>query len=340
MKGDYLSPPVDDRLIWEAWLSCHNLPAMLAADEIGLFDALASGPRDVQDLAKACGVNARALGIVAALLCALGLLTRREGRLGLTPTSRHYLVKTSGFYWGTLIGIYRGNLPLYDQIMAVLAPDAAHQGSGPATGWAEGSIGLEQARHIAAFMHAHSCAPAIAAARSGAFRDVKRLLDVGAGSGVFSIAAAQASPQLRATIMDLDTMCAAAMDYVRDGGVADRVEAAPVDMFRDPWPTGHDALFFSNIFHDWNEETCIALGRKAFDVLPSGGRIFLHEQLMNDTLDGPAVTASFSILMLTGTQGRQYSLPEFGAILTQAGFVDVEATATCGHYSLVGARKP
>jgi hypothetical protein len=340
MKGLYRSPPVDDRLIWETWLASHNLPAMLAADQINLFDLLADAPLSVQDAAKACNVNPRALAVVTSLLCALGFLSKRDGRLSLTVTSRTYLVKSSGFYWGALLSFWRANLPVYEQLMAVLAPDAAHRGGAHAEGWAAGKIGLEEARGIAAFMHAHSCAPAIGAARTDAFKGVKRLLDVGAGSGVFSIAAAQAWPELRATIMDLDTMCEAAMAYVRDGEVADRVDTAAIDMFREAWPTGYDALFFSNIFHDWNDETCIELAKKAFDVLPSGGRIFLHEQLMNDNLDGPTVTASFSILMLMGTQGRQYSLPEFGDILAQAGFVDVEATATCGYYSLVSARKP
>ncbi len=340
MKGQYLSPPVDDRLIWEIWLSSHNLPAMLAADQIGLFDKLAAGPLSVQDAATVCDVNPRALGIVAGLLSALGLLQRRDGRLGLTVTSRTYLVKASDFYWGALLGFFRERLPVYDQIIEALAPNAAHKGGDHAKGWEAGKIGLDQARGIAAFMHAHSCAPAIGAARSGAFAGVRRLLDVGAGSGVFAIAAAQAWPGLRATIMDLDTMCEAAMHYVREGDVTDRVDTAAVDMFREPWPTGYDALFFSNIFHDWSDETCVELAKKAYDVLPSGGRIFLHEQLMNDHLDGPAVTASFSILMLIGTQGRQFSLPEFGTILGRAGFVDVEATATCGYYSLVSARKP
>ena len=340
MKGQYLSPPVDDRLIWEVWLSSHNLPAMLAADEISLFDKLADGPLSVQDAATVCGVNARALGIISGLLCALGLLQRRDGRLGLTVTSREYLVKSSNFYWGALLGFFRERLPVYAQLMEALTPEAKHKGGDHAQGWADGKIGLEQARGIAAFMHAHSCAPAIGAARSGAFKGVRRLLDVGAGSGVFSIAAAQAWPELRATIMDLDTMCEAAMTYVEDGAVTDRVDTKAVDMFREPWPTGYDALFFSNIFHDWNDEVCVDLARKAFDALPAGGRIFLHEQLMSDTSDGPAVTASFSILMLIGTQGKQYSLPEFAAILGKAGFVDVEATATCGYYSLVSARKP
>jgi 3-hydroxy-5-methyl-1-naphthoate 3-O-methyltransferase len=340
MKGQYLSPPIDDKLIWDVWLATHNLPAMLAADEIGLFDALADGPLGVDDVARACRVNARALGIIAGLLCGLGLLVRREGRLGLSVTSRTYMVKSSNFYWGALLGFFKTNLHAYDQLMAALRVDAEHKGGAHAEGWAAGKIGLEQARGIAAFMHAHSCAPAIGAARSGAFAGVARLLDVGAGSGVFAIAAAQANPGLRATIMDLDTMCEAAMHYVREGAVEDRVDTAAIDMFREPWPEGYDALFFSNIFHDWNEETNVGLARKAFDALPSGGRIFLHEQLMNDNLDGPVVTASFSILMLLGTQGRQYSLAEFAEILGQAGFVDVEATATCGYYSLVSARKP
>ncbi len=102
MKGQYLSPPVDDRLIWEVWLSSHNLPAMLAADQISLFDKLADGPLSVQDAATVCNVNPRALGIMSGLLCALGLLNRRDGRLGLTVTSRNYLVKSSNFYWGAL----------------------------------------------------------------------------------------------------------------------------------------------------------------------------------------------------------------------------------------------
>jgi hypothetical protein len=339
MMGQF-PPPVDDRQIWDIWLSIHHMPAMLAADEIGLFDVLATGPLPIEELASRCQVNARALGITAGLLCALGLLMRRDGRLELTPVSRAYLVKSSSFYWGALIGGFRNSLPIYGLLMSALAPDADHRGGENTQAWDAGSIDPERARDVAAFMHAHSSAAAARAAGHGAFADVTRLLDVGGGSGIFSIAIARAWPHLRATIMDLGTMCEAAMDYVRDAAMTDRVDTVAVDMFRQPWPTGYDAVFFSDIFHDWSDETCTALARKAYDVLPSGGRIFLHEALMNDNLDGPVATASFSILMLTDTQGRQFSLPEFDRMLGQAGFVDCQASATCGYYSLVSARKP
>jgi hypothetical protein len=342
VTAGFRSPPVDDRLIWDCWLSMHHLPGVLAADEISLFDALLDGPLPINELAARCSVNARSLGIVNSLLCALGLLVRRDGRYGLTPTSRHYLVKTSDFYWGALLSGSREDAPVTDKILAALAlePGKVSIGAENAKGWAAGEVPIEQAKRIAAFMHAHSRAPAIGVARHSVFADVKRFLDVGAGSGVFTITAAQHWPELRGTILDLDTMCTVAADYVAEGGVTDRVDRLPLDFFRDPWPHGYDALFFSNVFHDWNDETCLALARKAYDVLPSGGRIMLHEQLMNDNQDGPPTTASFSTLMLYRTPGRQYSLPEFSRLLSEAGFVDCEASATCGYYSLVIARKP
>lgn len=112
-------------------------------------------------------------------------------------------------------------------------------------------------------------------------------------------------------------------------------------MFEDNWPTGHDGHFFANIFHDWSEETNAVLAAKSYSALAPGGRIFLHEILMDDNLDGPFQAASFSLMMLMGTLGKQYSLPQLAAILEGAGFEQVQACRSGGgYYSLVSARKP
>jgi hypothetical protein len=119
------------------------------------------------------------------------------------------------------------------------------------------------------------------------------------------------------------------------------VKTQALNMFTQAWPHGHDAHFFSNIFHDWSDETCRLLARKSFEALPAGGRILLHEILMDDDDCGPVAAAAFSLLMLIGTKGRQYSLPDLRQILASAGFVDIEAAQTGGgYYSLVSARKP
>jgi acetylserotonin N-methyltransferase len=140
--------------------------------------------------------------------------------------------------------------------------------------------------------------------------------------------------------MELPAVCDVARGYIAKGGVSDRVDVAAVDMFREAWPKGHDAVFFSNVFHDWNEATNLQLAQSAFGVLPSGGRIFLHEMLVDEDGGGPLAAASFSMLMLFGTQGKQYAFSELVTILREAGFTDIAARSTYGYYSVVSGRKP
>ena len=337
----YRSPPVDDRAIWDTWLSMHHFPALAAADELGLFKALCAGRGSTDELAAKLEVDARALAILLALIAGLGFAERREGQWQATVVARAYLDPESRFFWGSLLRTFKERTPLCSGIVAALrqstlpgAPDRASDA------WERGELGAEAARHIAAFMHAHSLPASIGVASGVDLAGVRRLLDVGGGSGVFSIAVAQQWPGLRATVMDLATMCEAAQKYIAEGGCADRVDTVAVDMFRQPWPKGYDALFFSNIYHDWDDRVCSELSAKSFAALSPGGRILIHEMLMNDNGDGPATTASFSLLMLLGTKGRQYSLTELRGFLEGAGFRDVVSTPTCSYYSVVSARKP
>jgi acetylserotonin N-methyltransferase len=170
-------------------------------------------------------------------------------------------------------------------------------------------------------------------------RGVSRLLDVGGGSGCFSIAIAQELQSVRCTVLELPAVCDVARGYIADGGVADRVDTMSIDMFRDAWPRGYDGMLFSNIFHDWNAATNRFLARRAYDALERGGRIFLHEQLLAEDGSGPVTTAAFSMLMLFGTHGRQYTFSELEQILSSAGFVDIDSRATYGYYSVVSGRK-
>jgi acetylserotonin N-methyltransferase len=173
------------------------------------------------------------------------------------------------------------------------------------------------------------------------FGDFRSVLDVGGGSGIFAIELAKAWPQLKATVLEIASICAEADRYIAAAGMVGQVQTQPLNMFTQPWPQGHEAHFFSNIFHDWSDETCRMLARKSFEALPAGGRILLHEILMDDDGCGPLPAAAFSLLMLLGTRGRQYSLPELRQMLEAAGFVDIETARTGGgYYSLVSARRP
>lgn len=337
-----LPPSLDDRIIWDTWLSLYHFPVVSAADEIGTFAALSGASLTTDELAAKLSVNARALGIHLGLLAALGFVERREGRWRATAAARTWLHPEGRGYYGPVIKRYAEPQPLHAQLLDTLRTGDKAAGHVSATEeWERGEMPPDMARRITAFMNAHSQASSRGVAAQPLFADVRSLLDVGGGSGVFSIELARAWPQLRATVMEIPAVCAEADGYIAAAGLGDRVRTQAVNMFTQPWPQGHDAHFFSNVFHDWSEATCRLLARKSFEALPSGGRILLHEILMDDDGCGPLVAAAFSVTMLMATRGKQYSLPELRDILQGAGFVDVEAATTGGsYYSLVVARKP
>ena len=341
----YEPPPADDRRIWDLWLTHTYQGAIVVADDMGVFTALDENPDTAGELAQRLGFDERATTVLVRLLASLGLLVPRNGRFQLTGDARTYLLKSSPFYWGHMmrVGVNEWHqatitaaLKKHDSANAV-GPEGTPKavGSGRSVdGWAEGKISPEQARRVAEGMHSHSVVPAIAVARNYDFTGIARILDVGGGSGCFMIAIAQLL-EIRCTIAELPAMCEVAHDYIEAGGVTGRVNTVSLDMFRQPWPEGYDAIFFSNVWHDWNFKTCAWLARCAYDVLPRGGRIMLHEMLLDDDGGGPATAASFSMLMLLATQGQQFTFGELVAILEGAGFTGVEARATHGYYSVV-----
>jgi acetylserotonin N-methyltransferase len=338
-----LPPTIDDTAIWDAWLSQFRLPILNVNIEVGTFAALSDDALTTEDLAQKLSVDARALAMHLAALCADGYVEKRLGKWRATHLARTWLHPEATGFWGHFLKSIDRNSHLQGRLLSSL-----RTGKRPSegtddrpAGWEQGTMPPEVAANIAAFMQAHSQAPALGAARQPVFGELTCLMDVGCGSGVYGIEIARANPALEVVLMDLKEVAAEAARYVEKAGMAGRVTTAAVNMFEQEWPQGPDGHLFCNVFHDWSDETNRDLARRSFAALPSGGRIFLHEILMDDDYTGPYPAAAFSLLMLIGTLGKQYSLAELREILESAGFEEVEAQRTGGgYYSLVSARKP
>jgi hypothetical protein len=94
------------------------------------------------------------------------------------------------------------------------------------------------------------------------------------------------------------------------------------------------------IFHDWPPDRCRFLATKSFQSLPGDGRIIVHEMLFNDDRTGPFPVAALNVDMLVAMPGQQYSGKEILAMLTDAGFREVEVKPTFGYWSIVTGCKP
>jgi cyclopropane fatty-acyl-phospholipid synthase-like methyltransferase len=330
-----------DGPIWDVWLAAFHAPTLAIADGLGVFAALHARAASAEELGASLQIELRAVESMLGLLAALGFLACVDGRFHLTDVARHYLVPESPYYWGGLLQRVR-DIPIdCNKLIAGL-----RQGTAAREARVSGELwrapqpppaALESFTHA---MHAHSFALARRVMPVFALAGVERFLDVAGGSGSYSIAASLHDPRIRCTLLDLPVVCGVARSYLGKHGLGSRVELVAADMFADAWPRGFERVFFSDIFHDWDDERCRWLAARAYESLAPGGQVLVHEMLLADTKDGPLAAVAYSMVMVFVTEGRQRTGREITTILTSAGFVDVTVTLTSGGYALIAATRP
>ncbi len=341
MTVDLSSPSCSDSAIWNVWLSAFHAPALAIADEIGVFPALRDRSLATAEIAAALDIDARGAEAMLGLMTALGFLTHADGRFHLTEVARTYLLPDSPFYWGGYLARIR-NVPLEcKKLVGALRRGRAVTDARVSNElWRAPQPPPEALRSFTHAMHAHSFGLATRIVGQMALDGAARMLDVAGGSGSYSIAALHRYPPLRCTQLDLAPVCEVARDYAKRLGVADRFDTVDADMFTDAWPRGFDRVFFSDVFHDWDDERCRQLSRSAFESVARGGRVVVHEMLLADDKTGPLPAASYSMVMAFVTEGRQRTAREIFAMLTGAGFVEPRLTTTAEGYALLDARRP
>ena len=333
-------PATDDTHIWDIWLSMYQVPCVSVALALDVFESLDARPDSAEGLAARRDLNLRGLRALLPMLLQLGLLQVHDGRYQLNDCARSYMLKSSPYNWTGLYGRIAKTSPTHKLLLETVNNERAKAAKvRAADGWESGHVDMVLAREVTAFMHSHSTAAAAGMTRNFDFSRTTRVLDVGGGSGCFSIALARLRPDIRCTVMELPTICELALQYIAEAGVGAQVDTVVVDMFRQDWPNGYDTHFFSNIFHDWSVETCLALARHSYAALPAGGYILLHEMLLDDGGHTPRPAVIFSLLMAMGTMGQQFTFGQLREILEAAGFRNVSCRPTYGYFSIVSAQK-
>jgi acetylserotonin N-methyltransferase len=310
---------------------------------MGVFQLLESAPLSVSEAAGQMQVSEEWAEIILGALASLQLVRLQDGRFHNADAARSFLLPSSPYYAGFTLRRFAPR-SVWERLKRAIGDPVAGGETSESVyvvrDWKQDEYPLQRAEEGVRTMHGLSFAAAVAMARNADFTHVRRLLDVAGGSGGFSIALAQRYADLRCTVAELPVVCQVTRRYIAQYDVEDRVDALPLNMFFEPWPVGFDAVFFSCVMHDWDLEHRSELMRRAFEALPVGGRIYIHEMLLEDGANGPLAPALYSLSMRIGTLGKQFSLPELRGALEGIGFEEVSVRNTTHYFSLVSARKP
>jgi SAM-dependent methyltransferase len=169
---------------------------------------------------------------------------------------------------------------------------------------------------------------------------VRRVLDVGGGSGAYSMEMIRVSDRLRATVFDLPEVIGLSQRYVAEGGQGEMIDFLPGDLQTDDFGRGYDLVFVSSIVHMFSPDKNVELTAKCAQALKPGGRLVIKDFIISEDRTWPPDAALFALNMLVGTQaGDTYTEAEIRAWMEQAGLTNIERKDTSfGSALIIGKR--
>ncbi|HYG78271.1 MAG TPA: methyltransferase [Planctomycetota bacterium] len=332
-------PEIDPTPLFEIFRGSYATELLAAAvAHFDIFSKLKSGPVSFDALRAQAGLAVRPAIVLFTALRAMGLISSNpRGELELTAMAREHLVTGGEFDVSGYVGLVADapNVKEMTERLKTDKPANAKDEKGAAFIYRDGiESAMEKessARHLTLALagRARNCAPALA--QRVPLSSARVLLDVGGGTGIYSIACLQKNPSLKAIVWDRPEVLKVASEMAAEYGVSARLECRSGDMFADPVPSGVDAVLLSNVLHDWDVPQCRELIAKCVAALPAGGRILIHDVFLNDALDGPLPIALYSAALFTLTEGRAYSAAEYRSWLVEAGLKPKEIVPTLVH---------
>ena len=329
----------DVRLLMRAYI---DSVALNTALEMGLFGRLAEQPQTAAEIAARLAIPPHRAGPWLDLLAGLGLLERQGERYAVAPAARAAILDAfSPECWMHLAEEERYRFPF--------GVDLARHIGHPVSVWAgQNRMPHDYLRAIAAdagfaarftqilYELHRPLADAVAGALD--MRDVARLMDLGGGSGVVSLALLGEHPALSAVVVDHPHVCAAGQAIAATRPEGARLGFVPGDFTRDPLPEGCDMALMCDV-GIYSE----ALFRRVWVALPADGRFVIIDELDAPRGgDGPMQRRYAFYRVMTDFPTGEPERPSVGRVqgmLARAGFrLSVERNLPEGMVMIQGVK--
>lgn len=300
---------------------------MFVACELGLFAALAEGPRSLDEIADALGIPRRTARISADACVSLGLVRREGDRYVNAPDAQAFLTgrgpmdlrpwarfwnRISYGAWQGLENALRGRAPA--GVHHEMSPEEAEIFSKGVEGFTRGAAnaladGYDLARH-------------------------RKVLDVGGGTGSFLKHILARHPRLQATLFELPKTAAVARKAL--ASARPPIEIVEGDALSGPIPEGHDLVIMANLVHYFGPEKNKTLLRNVRKAVAARGRVAMVDFWTDATHTRPPMAAlmagEFAVLQ---AEGDVYSIDEGKAWLEETGWKLVETRPLAGPQSVI-----
>lgn len=304
------------------WKTC----TLHTSVKLDVFTLIGSKALSCDEINENLNVDKRGLCMLLNSLCALELLVKKEEAYSNSPPALTFLSKDSPKYLGFMIMHHHHLMASWHKMDTAIikGKPTRDRSSFSSEEWRESFL-------MGMFNMAMAIAPGLS--KELDLSGCKRLLDFGGGPGTFAIHFCLANPELKACVYDLETTRPFAEKTIQKFNVSDRIDFMPGNYVEDEFiePNLFDAAWLSHILHGEGPEQASQIIGKAVAALKPGSKIFIHEFILNDTMDGPLFPALFSINMYLGTRnGQSYSQAQLSGMLKEHGVKNIQRLSFVG----------
>ena len=292
--------------------------AILSAAELDFFTMLDTKSLSAKELADMLELNDRATTRILDCLITYDLIEKKNGRYRTTENGSNL----SALHPKSILPMIKHMNAIWDNWSCLT--ECIKKGINPYLKSVVDSQSEEDRKSFIGAMHIAARKLSDEIASTYDLSSFNKLLDIGGGSGAYTIAFLKQNPRLNAIIFDLEGVISIAEDKIKEENLQDRVSLVAGDFYEDELPTGCDIALLSAIIHQNSPNQNHELYQKIYRALDSAGTLLIRDHIMDDSRTKPPAGALFALNMLVNTPGGDtYTLNEVKGALEMVGFVDV-----------------
>lgn len=296
---------------------------LLTSIELGVFSLLGSRELTAKDVSFELRTDEDTTERLLNSLTALGFTAKYRNHYKNTPESIRFLDKTSPDYlgslmhmnlnwesWGRLTEVVRSGKSIYKNLYIERSDEFVKA--------------YIESVHRSYNHEAEGVSKAITV------KNVKKMMDLGCGSGMYSIEFMKRNPEMEVVLLDYPKVIPITEKYMEQAQLSTNNYRFKAGIIKDEeFETGFDLIYASFLFEEFTIWENIDILRRCFDSLNKGGRLIIHENFINNDRTAPLHSVMYSLnLKLHSEKGNAYSENDYWIMLKEAGFQTVDNVAT------------
>ncbi|MGW8957038.1 methyltransferase [Paenibacillus sp. NPDC055715] len=300
--------------------------ALFMGLEFGIFDLLDNNTLTVTEISQELTLEERPVRIILKACIGNGLIEQKNGYFSNTYISKRYLVQSSPFYMGYLALHQNQHFNNFSKLSDAIRTNTSITGRVQKKGYANQGAAVnendEGTKRFVKALHGSAIVQAEALADCCPIHE-HHLVDLGCGSGAYSIAFAKTNPEISVTAMDYPSVLEVAKAHIDEAKLSGHIRLHPGNLFDDELPEKPEAVLISHVLDGYGQEEARKLLERVYDYLPTGGRLLLHTHCA-ERATAPYPYLFSLILMANTAAGEVHDEAVLLNWIHELGFTDIQ----------------